>query len=122
VAGSCGLFLLPFALPGAGSGVLSLLTGGLLGGTAALLGPAWAGNPLLWSALLPLGFTALLYGVRRLRPALAGLGFGVAGALLFAAVGDLYDVRFIPDLLDRAWLVANAALAALVATTVLRRE
>jgi hypothetical protein len=71
---------------------------------------------------LPLGFTALLYGVRRLRPALAGLGFGVAGALLFAAVGDLYDVRFIPDLLDRAWLVANAALAALVATTVLRRE
>ena len=37
--------------------------------------------------------TVLLYGVRKLRPALAGFGFGVAGALLFAAVSGTVDVR-----------------------------
>jgi hypothetical protein len=46
----------------------------------------------------------LLYGVRKLRPALAGFGFGVAGALLFAAVARTVDVRFVPDLLDPIWL------------------
>ena len=42
----------------------------------------------------------LLYGVRRLRPALAGFAFGVAGALLFAAITGAVDVRFVPDVLD----------------------
>ena len=63
----------------------------------------------------------LLYGVQRLRPALAGFGFGVAGALLFAAVTGTVDVRFIPDALDRIWLGANAAVAALFAAAVIRK-
>ncbi|HEY6475887.1 MAG TPA: S8 family peptidase, partial [Polyangia bacterium] len=37
---------------------------------------------LIYSAAVPVLLTLLLYGVRRLRPALAGFGFGVAGALL----------------------------------------
>jgi serine protease len=125
LAGSSGLFFLPLVMSWLGSGmtagVTSALSSGVLDGADGILGRAFGGNPLLWSALLPVGLTALLYGVARLRPALAGLGFGVAGALLFAAVAGAFDVRYVPNVLDRAWLVANAALAALVATNVLRR-
>jgi hypothetical protein len=85
------------------------------------LRPAWRGTPLVWSALLPLGLTGLFYGVPRLRGALAGLGFGIAGALLFAAIAGAFDVRGVPDLFDRAWLGVNALVATVVAATVLRR-
>ena len=63
-----------------------------------------------------------MYGVRRLRPALAGFGFGIAGALLFAAVSGTVDVRYVPDFLDRAWLGAHAAVAALFAAAVIRKS
>ena len=96
--------------PDLGSGVLSSL--------ASFLGQ---GNPLLWSALLPLLAIALLFGVRSLRPGLAGLCFGVAGALLFAACALPADIRFIPNVLDRAWLLANAILATGLGSLVLRR-
>jgi hypothetical protein len=89
---------------------------------SGLLGSFGNGNPLLFSALVPLGLTGLLYGVRRARPALAGFGFGVAGALLFAAATGIVDVRFVPDFLDRAWLLANAAVATIVAAAVIRRD
>ena len=126
--GSSGLFVLRF-LPwssflGAssfGAGAIDLASSGVLDGADALLRPAFRGSPLVWSAVLPVGLTALLYGAGRLRGALAGFGFGIAGALLFAAVSSTFDVRVIPDVLDRAWLVANAMLAAAVATVVLRR-
>ena len=52
----------------------------------------------MYSAVAPLALTVLLYGVRKLRPALAGFGFGVAGALLFAAVSGTVDVRYVPEL------------------------
>jgi serine protease len=125
IAGSSGLFMLPFLLPQAaamGHPALSFITSGMPTAVAGALGPAAYGNPLLWSAAVPLALTALLYGVRRLRPALAGLGFGIAGALLFAAVAGTVDVRFVPDFLDRAWLVGQAALAAVLATGVLVRK
>ncbi len=134
ILGSSGLFLLrflPFWFPswvpsflgpsGFGSGVLDVAAAGALDGADAFLRPAFRGSPLIWSALLPVGLTALLYGAGRLRGTLAGFGFGIAGALLFAAVSSTFDVRAIPDVLDRAWLVANAVLAAVVATAVLRR-
>jgi serine protease len=78
-------------------------------------------NPLLFSAALPLLGAALLYGVARFRPAVAGLAFGVAGALLFGAIAYVADVSFVPDFLDRTWLLANAGLAALVGVFVLRK-
>jgi serine protease len=119
VLGASGLFFLPslgtpawLADSPIGTGVLESL--------ALLFGPAGQGNPLLWSALLPIVSVALLYGVARLRPALAGLAFGVAGSLLFAACAYTADIRFVPDFLDRAWLAANVFLATGIGALVLR--
>ncbi|HZL18777.1 MAG TPA: S8 family serine peptidase [Polyangia bacterium] len=119
VAGSSGLFFLPGLTPAswthaqAAAGMLSVgitdLSGGPLSAT------------LLYSALLPVGLVSLLYGFRRLRPALAGFGFGVAGALLFAAIAHTVDLRFVPDALEPVWLAGQAALAGLVAAACLRR-
>jgi serine protease len=117
VAGSSGLFVLPWVVPGVHHAAWAL-SSGFTDAAASALG---AGNPLVWSALAPVALTALLYGVRRLRPALAGFAFGIGGALLFAAVAGTVDVRLVPDFLDRAWLVANAAVAALVAAAVVRK-
>jgi len=121
VAGSSGLFFLPGLLPQSWThvhGVGSALANGYTETVAGALG---GGNPLVYSALLPLALTALLYGVRKLRPALAGFGFGVAGALLFAAVSGTVDVRWVPNVLDPIWLAANAGIAALFASAVIRK-
>ena len=116
--GSSGLFVLPYLIPGHHAVVSAVSTGFPL----AMSGLLGAGNPLVWSALAPLALVGVLYGVARLRPALAGFAYGVAGALLFAAVSGLVDVSFVPSFLDRAWLAANAALAAVLATSVLRKS
>jgi serine protease len=76
---------------------------------------------LVYSAAAPVLLTLLLYGVRRLRPALAGFGFGVAGALLFAAIAHTVDLRFIPDALEPYWLFGQAAIAGLFAAVSLRK-
>jgi serine protease len=120
VAGSSGLFLLPFAISSVHP-VVAALSSGFTLDVAHLLGPGAYGNPLLWSAIAPMLLTVLLYGVPRLRPALAGFGFGIAGALLFAAVTSTVDVRYVPDFLDRFWLAAQAGLAAIFASAVLRK-
>ena len=120
VAGSSGLFLLPFAISSVHP-VVAALSSGFTLDVANLLGPAAFGNPLLWSAIAPLLLTVLLYGVPRLRPMLAGFGFGIAGALLFAAITSTVDVRYVPDFLDRFWLAAQAGLAAIFASAVLRK-
>jgi serine protease len=109
---------------GVGLGFVLALAAGAIGvpeGFAAWAGPASFGNPVLLSAMLPVVAIGLLYGISRLRPALAGLGYGVAGALLFGALSYVADVRFVPDVLDRAWLLGNAALATVVASFTLRR-
>ncbi|HEY8924036.1 MAG TPA: S8 family peptidase [Polyangia bacterium] len=123
VLGSSGLFVLPWLAGGAGAfgSVVDVASNGALGAVDALLGSTWRGTALVWSALLPVGLAAVFYGVPRLRGALSGLAFGVGGALLFAAIAGAFDVRFMPDLLDRAWLVVNAAACAALGTTILRR-
>jgi serine protease len=120
VAGSSGLFALPFLphlVPGQ-QAVASALSEGF---PLALSNVFGAGNPIVWSAVAPLGLIVLLYGVARLRPTLAGFAFGVAGALLFAAVSGIVDVSFVPGVFDRVWLAGHAAIAALFATAVLRK-
>ena len=97
------------AVAGALSGGFTDLSGGPLSAT------------LIYSAAVPVLLTLLLYGVRRLRPALAGFGFGVAGALLFAAIAHTVDLRFIPDAVEPYWLGGQAALAGLFATASLRK-
>jgi serine protease len=121
VAGSSGLFALPFlpqVLPGqhAVAGALSE------GFPLAMSNVFGAGNPLVWSAVVPLGLIVLLYGVARLRPTLAGFAYGVAGALLFAAISGVVDVTFVPGVFDRVWLAGHAAVAAVFATAVLRKS
>jgi serine protease len=118
--GASGLFFLPSL--GAPAWLAdSPIGAGALESLALVLGPAGQGNPLLWSALLPVSAVALLFGVRSLRPMLAGLAFGVAGALLFAAGAYTADIRFVPDVLDRAWLATNALLATGTGALVLRK-
>jgi serine protease len=125
VAGSSGLFFLRGLVPDAwphAQAAAGFVSTGFSDGVNGLLGASGQGNPFIWSALAPIGLTALLYGARRLRPILAGFGFGVAGALLFAAVSGTIGVRFLPDVLDPIWLVANAAAAGLLATAVIRKS
>jgi serine protease len=99
----------------------ALVAGGL--GIPELLGALGAfGNPLLFSAGLAVLAAGLFYGVARFRGAVSGLAFGLAGALLFGAIAYVADVRFVPDFLDRAWLLGNAALAALIGVAVARRD
>jgi serine protease len=123
IVGSSGLFFLPGLLPQSWShahAVGAALSDGFTGTVAGALGSG--GNPLVFSAVAPLALTVLLYGVRKLRPALAGFGFGVAGALLFAAVSGTVDVSYVPDSLDAIWLAAHAGVAALFATAVIRKS
>ena len=100
---------------------VALLASGFTADVANAVGPWAYGNPLLWSALIPVVLTVLFYGKARLRPALAGFGFGIAGVLLFAAVTNTVDVRYVPDFLDRFWLLGQAAIAGFFATAVIRK-
>jgi serine protease len=119
VLGASGLFFLPLvvSLPSA----LGFLTVSLTEAVPASFAGLGLGNPLLLSAALPLAGVALLSGAGRLRPALGGLAFGVAGALAVLAVTGALDVRFVPDVLDRLWLALNATACVLLGRAVLRK-
>jgi serine protease len=122
--GASGLFFLPYLAPSLASlPVLDTLTRGLPSWDLSLLGAAGHGNALFFSALVPLGLTALLFGVNRLRPLLAGLAVGVAAHLVFHAATGIADVRWIPNALalDELWLLGNAGLCLLTAHLALRR-
>jgi serine protease len=107
---------------GLGLGFVGALLAGGVGMPEALGALGAFGNPLLFSAALPLLGIGLLYGVAKLRPALSGLAFGLAGALAFGAIAYVADVRFVPDFLDRTWLLANAALATVIGMAALTRD
>jgi serine protease len=119
LAGSSGLFFLPALTPESWTHAHAL-AGALSGGITDLSAGSLSAT-LLYSALAPVGLIVLLYGVRRLRPALAGFGFGVAGALLFTAIGHTVDLRFVPDALEPFWLAGQAALAGFFAAACLRK-
>jgi serine protease len=83
---------------------------------------AWlAGSPLLLSAALPLAGVAVLAGIRRARPWVGGLAFGLAGALAVLAITASVDVSFVPDVLDRLWLTVNAAACVVLGRSILRK-
>lgn len=119
--GASGLFFLPYisgclsSLP-----IVDSLTRGLPAWDLALLGGSGHGNVLFFSALLPIGVAALLFGVRKLRGVLAGLAIGVAGHLLFHSVAAVSDVQYMQ--LDSLWLVANAGLLAWMAAVMIRLQ
>jgi serine protease len=117
--GASGLFFVPLLLKvPAPLAFLTVSLPEMLPTAAAGFGQ---GNPLLWGALLPLGAIAILHGVGRLHGILAGLAFGIAGALAVAGLTGSLNVTFMPDLLDRAWLLANTAACVLLGRSVLRR-
>jgi serine protease len=115
IVGSSGLFVLPLF------GVdLTVLSHGLPAWDL-LFGASAHGNPLLYSALIPVGLTVLLYGNRKLRGALAGLAIGVGAHLLFHAFMRESDVKLVPDLLDSTWLAVNALVSFATGWAVLRK-
>ncbi|HWU91278.1 MAG TPA: S8 family serine peptidase, partial [Kofleriaceae bacterium] len=110
VLGASGLFFLPYLAPGLSSApVMYTLTHGLPSWDLSLLGPAGHGNAVFFSALIPLALLAVGYGVRRLRPVLAGLAIGVAAHLAFFAAVPLTAVH-VPAVLGigTLWLAFNA--------------
>ncbi|HEY0712597.1 MAG TPA: S8 family serine peptidase, partial [Polyangia bacterium] len=123
VVAAGGLFFLPMILPGslATSAPIAVLGSAVPEMVPAAFAGFAQGNPLLWAALIPVAGAALLAGSTKLRGALAGLAFGVAGALAVVVLTGATNVSWIPDLLDRPWLVVNAAACVLLGRTLLRR-
>ncbi len=125
VVASSGLFLLPsLGQPGSALGLMTTLAEqGFPSWGGVLLGPAWQGNPVLYSGLIPLALTGLLYGVDRCRGFLFGLSVGMAGLLLFHAAVYPADIMWIPNMLglDQLWLVLNSLGCLLLASLIARK-
>ncbi|MEZ4362089.1 MAG: S8 family peptidase [Kofleriaceae bacterium] len=121
--GASGLFFLPYVAPSVSSlpGV-EVLTRGLPSWDISLLGPLAHGHALFFSALLPLVLLTVGFGVRRLRPLLAGVSVGVAAHLLFYVAVPLTEIRYMPAAfgLESLWLLANAAIAVALARLALK--
>jgi serine protease len=100
-----------------------VLTNGAPAWDMAVLGAGGHGNPLFYSALLPLGLTALLYGTR-LRGLVFGFAVGVAAHLLFAITVDTHDVTWIPNVmaLDQLWLGLNGLACLGIAWLVAKKK
>jgi len=87
---------------------------GLAGAGATWLGTAAGfGSPLVFSAAMPLVAALLLLRVRGMRPLLVGLSLGTAALLVHGAVALPTLLSGLPggEWIDRAWLLANGALA-----------
>lgn len=81
-----------------------------------LFGSANHGNPLFFSALLPVLLSLLTVDSRPLRAVTAGLSAGWAAHLLFAAATGSVAVMFVPSLLSPLWLLANALFLVFLST------
>lgn len=113
-------------LAAAGLGAGAIVGSGVLGaplayGLAGIFGGLGSG---LWlSAAVPVGLTAVLFGVKHARSALAGLSLGYAALL---AHGALVLPTLLTELpggptVDRLWLAGNAALALWLARAISRK-
>ena len=111
VLASSGLFFLPLLMGDATW--VSMLSRPLAELDMLIFGLDWHQNPLMASALIPLGAYALMGHRPRLRMLACGLAIGMAGFCLSEAVLMTSDVRWIPgmDALDRVWLAGNGALS-----------
>jgi serine protease len=123
VVGSSGLFFLPYIAPELSNApVLYTLTHGLPSWDLSVLGPTGHGNPLFFSALIPLGLLAVCYGMPKWRAPLAGLAVGIAAHLAIFAVVPFAAVQ-VPAVLGvgALWLAINAAACIGLARLALRR-
>jgi serine protease len=118
--GASGLFFLPYLAPAISElPVIHALTHGLPSWDLAILGTGGHGNPVFFSALIPLVGLVIGYGMPRLRVALAGLAVGVAAHLAFTAAVPLVTVHAFG--LSTLWLAANAVICLGLAKLALRR-
>ena len=106
-----GLFFLPWVF--GDSTIVSMLSKPLAEMDILIFGLGWHQNPLMASALIPLGAYALLGGKGSWRALACGVALGMAGFLLTESVLLTSDVRWIPGMgmLDRAWLLAHGVLS-----------
>lgn len=100
-----GLCFLPAVMPGQAAGLLAVGVPALAGAT--LLGH---GNPLVYSALLPVLLVGLLYGQRRLRGVLGGVAVGWGAVLAYTWLSGATGLAWLPASLGGAWLAVNALL------------
>jgi serine protease len=126
VLASSGLFFLPLLFGDGGclTGLMAALSHPIAEMDMALLGPSFHQNPLLASALIPLGAVLTLSGSKRWKYLGAGLAIGFAGFLFTESVLMTSDVRWIPgmDVLDRIWLLGNGAISMVLGYLALKRK
>lgn len=112
VLGSSGFFFLPWLgmprLP-----LHKLWFSALPAWDLTLFGLEGHGNPLFYSAALPLLVLLLGFSVKPLRRFGVGLALGVAAHLLWHGFFPVMDLPFVPDLFfgERLWLLSQAALS-----------
>ena len=122
--GASGLFFLPFiaphfsSLPG-----IEMLTHGLPSWDMSAFGALSHGNPLFFSALIPVALLTIGFGVKSLRAPLAGVAIGVAAHLVYHAIVRVTDIHYIPGAAgpDGVWLALNALVCVGAARLALRR-
>ncbi|HET9624685.1 MAG TPA: S8 family serine peptidase [Kofleriaceae bacterium] len=118
--GASGLFFLPYLAPAISElPVIHALTHGLPSWDLAILGVAGHGNPVFFSALIPLVALVIGYSMPRARLALAGLAVGVAAHLAFTAAVPLVTVHAFG--LGALWLAGNALACLGLAKLALRK-
>jgi serine protease len=79
------------------------------------------GNPLFYSALIPVLATLILYSKKGLRGVLAGLSIGVGAHLLVHGLFRTIDIHWVPNMLDSAWLYLNAGICFITGYATLRK-
>ncbi|MDX2021459.1 MAG: S8 family peptidase [Deltaproteobacteria bacterium] len=127
--GSSGLFVVPLLLAWFGlsaPAAFAPLFEGIPAGLAMWLAHVWGasahGTPLFISAALPALGVAVGLSVRSLRPALGGFALGVAGLLLFLVCSGSVDITWVPTHFEHVFLLANAALAAILGALTLTKD
>lgn len=123
LAGSSGLFFLPEL---AGTAIpepfMTLLSHSIVASDLAILGPGGHANPLFHSALLPVGLVLLFFGIKGLRPLIAGVAVGIAGYLFACSLWGTVDVTYLPyRFLDHTWLWLNGLVSLFLGMVALRR-
>jgi len=74
------------------------------------------GNPLLFSALVPVVLSLIVVDIRPFRSLVAGLAAGWSAHLIFAALTGTVSILFIPGLIGTLWLLANGLFLIFLAT------
>ncbi len=112
------------SLMGLGAG--AVLGSGVLGGSLAygLAGTFGSfGSPIWLSAAVPAGLAALLFGVKPLRGALAGVSLGYSALLAHGALVLPTLLTGLPGgpVVDRLWLAGNAVVALVLARAISKK-